>query len=712
MKKMSGLFQHKMGKWTSKDINISYISLVTAVIILGSLLLSLYLPLPQSQMPIATEVYDQNHKLVTTFFLENRSPVTLDEVPPFLINAILAVEDHRFYQHHGINIGRIFKALVYDIIHHSWEQGASTITQQLAKNAYLNQERNFFRKLQELFYTIKLELHFSKAQILELYLNQIYFGHGAYGLKIAAQTYFDKDLNQLNQSEMALLAGLPKGPAYYSPYNHPRASRQRITEVLQRMQACRYISANDFRTYLSQPLHTPGLRTRIPPAPYFLDLLQDEVNRIFPKKPGFIYKAGLIIESTLDMTLQKTAEQSMQEGLPILFHDKQNLLQPQGALIAIDSNTGAIRALVGGRDAARSQFNRAIQAHRQPGSAFKPILYAAALNHGYTLANQIDCAPVTYQWGNHMYRPTDAGNENASGLLSLRDALAASSNVVAVKLLNQIGTASVINLAKSLGIHSILPPELSLALGSGEVTPLELAGAYLPFASGGKKITPSTIRRILDREGRVLYQAPAEHTTIINPGVAYLVTQALNGVLHKGGTAANIEGILDRPAAGKTGTTQDNHDAWFVGYTPELLTCVYVGCDHNERPLPGAANTIAAPIWANFTARALAGKPSHDFTIPSDVVKVNICSETGARATAFCPQKPEYFIIGTEPTEYCEKHRYINLEVCKRSGLLPSPYCRDLEIRQFQLGRQPAQTCDICRKHTYLFDWLRRIFRH
>jgi 1A family penicillin-binding protein len=709
---MSALFWQKFRKETLKDLNLSYICMLLALLILGGLLVAFYLPLSPPRMPIASEVYDQDRKLITTFYLQNRSPVTIDDVPPFLIRAILAVEDHRFYQHHGINPGRIMKALLYDITHRSWEQGASTITQQLAKNAYLDQERTLLRKLKELFYTIKLELQLSKDQILELYLNQIYFGHGAYGLKIAAQTYFHKELSRLSQAEMALLAGLPKGPAYYSPYTHPQASRRRIGEVLQRMRKCGFISNAELEQYRSQSLHLSGIAAKAQPAPYFLDLLQDEVGRIFPKQPGLIYKAGLMIETTLDMKLQKIAEQSMLRGLPKLFQDTQGLIQPQGALIAIDPDTGAIRALVGGSDANLSQFNRAIQAHRQPGSAFKPILYATVLSKGYTLANQIDCSPVTYQSGSQIYRPTDVNEGGRTGLLSLRQALASSSNVVAVKLLDKIGVAPVIALAKNLGITSILPQQLSLALGTGEVTPLELAGAYLPFANGGKKLSPSTIRRILDRQGRVLYQAPTEHTTIIQPGVAYLVTQALNDVLRKGGTAANIGGILDRPVAGKTGTTEANRDAWFVGYTPDLLTCVYVGCDHNERPLPGAANRIAAPIWADFMAQALADKPVRDFTIPSDVIQVNICTETGARATSFCPKQAEFFLAGTEPIEYCEIHRLINIGVCKRSGLLPSPYCRKLEIRQFRLGQQPAETCDICKKHPYFFDWLRRIFRY
>lgn len=693
-----------------QKINTGYCYLVLSLVILGGFLLALYLPISSPRMPLASEVYDRHQNLVTTFFLENRRPVALNEVPPFLLKAFLAVEDHRFYQHHGINPGRILKAFWRNLICHQLIEGASTITQQLAKNAYLNQERTILRKIKELYYTLKLELHLSKNEILELYLNQIYFGHGAYGVKVAVDTYYNKDLSQMNEAEMALLAGLPKGPAYYSPYNHLADARKRINEVLQRMLDCNFISKKEYDLFSSQPLHLPGLKTKKSPAPYFVDLIQDEVAKIFPKEEGIIYKAGLKIDSTLDLGMQVLAEQTLERGLPKLLKDRHGLIQPQGALIAVDPSTGEIKALVGGTDFAKSQFNRATQAKRQPGSAFKPILYAVALSRGYTLASQLDRSPVTYALGTRTYRPTDNENENLSGMLSLRDALACSSNVISVKLLYQVGIGPVIDLAKKLGISSRLPGQLSLALGSGEVTPLELVTAYLPLANGGWKINPTTIRRILDRDGLVLYQASTEHLQVLNTGVSYLVTQALTGVFREGGTAFNISGVIDRPAAGKTGTTEGNRDAWFIGFTPDLLAGVYVGCDHNERPLPGASNRVAAPIWAVFMSKALAAVPNRDFVIPKEISELTICRESGDKATAFCPKKIEYFLSGTEPMEYCKIHRFINLEICKLSGMLPGPYCRHLEIRQFLLGKQPEEICNFCKKKLPIFDWLRRFF--
>jgi 1A family penicillin-binding protein len=708
---MSNLLRQLFRNRLRLSLNWARLTLILTALLLGGLVLALYLPAPLPRMPVASEVFDLNHQPVTTFFLENRRPVSLSEIPPFLVQAVLAVEDHRFYQHHGINLGRIVKAAWHDIVHRRIDQGASTITQQLAKNAFLDQRRTFSRKLKELFIAAKLELHFSKDQILELYLNQIYFGHGAYGVKIAAQTYFGKELGALNQAEMALLAGLPKGPAFYSPYLHPEASRRRIGQVLSRMRQVGYISAGRYEQYRTLPLRLPGLSARTRPAPYFLQLLQAELEKLFPKEPGLIYTGGLKVETTLDLRMQRQAERSLARGLPRLLKDQNGLTQPQGALIAIDPVNGGIRALVGGTDIGQSQFNRAIQARRQPGSAFKPILYAEALNRGYTLASRIDRTPKQYQIGSNVYFPTDDQNPQTTGSLSLREALASSSNVVAVKLLDAIGIEPIINFARTLGITAPLPRQLSLALGSGELTPLELSTAYLPLVSGGYKMTPTTIRRIVDQSGRVLYQAPGTRQRVLNPGVAYLVTQAMTGVLQDGGTAANIRNLIDRPAAGKTGTTQENRDAWFIGFTPDLLACVFVGCDRNERPLPGSASRVAAPIWADFMSGALAGTAVRDFVIPEEVVKAAVCRETGQRATVFCPTETEYFLAGTEPTDYCEIHRVVRLKVCRRSGLLPSPYCQELEERDFQLGEEPTKICDQCSKRFNLFKWLKRIFK-
>jgi 1A family penicillin-binding protein len=635
---------------------------ILAALSVGFAAVIIWLPVPAPRMLVASEVYDSHHKLAATFFSENRRPVSLNEVPVFLRNAVLAVEDHRFYKHQGINPGRIIKAAFNDLRHGSLEQGGSTITQQLVKNVYLTHERTFTRKIQELLYSIKLEYKLSKDQIFELYLNKIYFGHGAYGVKVAAETYFQKELHQLNQAEMALLAGLPRGPAFYSPYNHPQAARKRLLQTLLRMKECGYITATQYQKYCKQSLNLPGIKTKNNAAPYFMDLLQTEITRIFPNSPELIYTSGLKIESTLDLEMQKAASKAFHDGLPVIYRPNGagGLPQPQGALIAMSPQNGEIRALIGGSDYTKSQFNRAVQAKRQPGSAFKPILYTAAFKNGFTLGSLIDREPKTYYIYGHAYCPTD--HSTGGGMISLRNALAQSSNVVAVKLMERIGFAPVLNLADQLGVKSKLQPTLSLALGACEVTPLELATAYATLANGGIRNRPVTIRRILNSQGRVLYQTKAQTVAAVNPAFAFLTTQAMREVL-KSGTAAGIGWKLKRPAAGKTGTTNNNRDTWFIGYTPDLLACVFVGCDNYERTLPGMASQVAAPIWANFMIAALKKEPVKNFLVPANIKKVRLCKTSGKLATESCSSYWEYFLKGTEPTEVCGGHHFqINMD--------------------------------------------------
>lgn len=622
---------------------------------LGLVLLLIYLPVPPPRMLAASEVYDTKNRLAATFFSENRRPVKLAEVPQFLRQAVLAVEDHRFYKHKGINLGRIFKAAWHDLLHGNMEQGGSTITQQLVKNVYLSHERTFSRKFLELLFSIKLEFKLSKDEIFELYLNKIYFGHGAYGVKVAAETYFQRELDKLNEAEMAMLAGLPRGPSYFSPYKHPKAARRRLLVCLQRMEKCGFITAEQYKRYSKQPLRLPGLKTRNNAAPYFMDLLQIEIARLFPENPQILYTAGLKIEATLDLELHQAALNAFNQGLPRVYQRKDGIPQPQGAFIVMDPQNGEIRVLIGGTDYSKSQFNRGTQAKRQPGSAFKPILYAAALGNGFTLASQFDRTPKTYYIGNSTYRPTD--HHEGSGMLTLRQALAQSSNVVAVKLLEQVGFKSVFTTAEQLGIKSKLKPRLSLALGACEVTPLELATAYATLANGGTRYTPTTIRRILDRQGNVLYRNENKGKKVFDPAVAYLTTQAMMEVL-KSGTAAGVGARLKHPAAGKTGTTNDNRDTWFVGYTPDLLACIFVGCDYYERSLPGMASQVTAPIWGDFMQQALAKYPVRDFPMPANIKKVSYCTASGLLAGSSCPSRVEYFIDGTEPNRTCERNHF------------------------------------------------------
>lgn len=632
--------------------------IVGCTFLLAFILLLIFLPVPAPRMLMASEVYDTKHRLAATFYSENRRPVKLKEIPVFLRQAVLAIEDHRFYKHSGINLGRILKAAWYDLTHGSVEQGGSTITQQLVKNVYLTHERTLARKFQEFLISIKLEFKLSKDEIFELYLNKIYFGHGAYGVKVAAETYFQKDLSELNEAEMAMLAGLPRGPSYYSPYKHPKSARKRLELVLSRMKECGFINEVQYKQCLKEKLNLPGLKTRNNLAPYFMDMLQNEIVRLFPENPQLLYTAGVKIESTIDLDLHRYALKAFNQGLPVIYRREGAIPQPQGAFIAMDPNNGEVRVLIGGTDYNRSQFNRAIQAKRQPGSAFKPIIYAAAFGNGFTLASQIDREPKTYHIGSTVYCPTD--HHGGTGMMSLRNALAQSSNVVAVKLLEQVGFKPVFTAAEQLGIKSKLKPRLSLALGACELTPMELATAYATLANGGTRFSPTTIRRIIDHQGNVIYQNNRKGVKAFDPGVAYITTQAMTEVL-KSGTAAAIGAMLKHPAAGKTGTTNNNRDTWFVGYTPDLLACVFVGCDNYERNLPGMASQVAAPIWGNFMQEALKKYPIRDFPMPYNVKKVALCATTGLIANKSCPVRTEYFISGSEPSETCNRNHLFNL---------------------------------------------------
>lgn len=658
--------------------------------------INLFGPLPESPMLVATEVYDINNRLAATFFIQHRRPVGLDEIPQFLQQAFLAVEDHRFYEHQGINPGRVLKAALVNLRRGGIEQGGSTITQQLAKNIFLTHERSFTRKIKELYYTVKLELNLSKPEIFERYLNQVYFGHGAYGIKVAAKTYFQKDLKDLNEAEMALLAGLPRGPSFYSPYKNPDTARHRMRLTLHRMLECDFITKDQHDAYVQQSFTLPGLEPHNS-APYFMDRVQREINQLFPDKPDLIYTGGIRIESTMDLRIQEAANQAFTKGLPHLLVDSRGIPQPQGSLIALDPKNGEIRALIGGTDYGKSPFNRATQAKRQPGSSFKPILYAKALESHYTLASSFDLTPKTYMVQGKPYCPTDHGDKEATGRITLRDALASSSNVVAVQLIEEIGPRVIAEFAKEFGIASPLVPSLSLALGTSEVSPLEMAAAYMPLSNGGAYFEPTIIRRVIDRNGRVLYERkPPEGRRVLDPKVAFLVTDALTGVLKPGGTAANIGHRISHPAAGKTGTTEKNRDAWFIGYTPDLLAAVFIGCDNFEKNLPGAANRVAAPIWADFMTAALKGYPKTRFKAPFQLFSTTICQATGRMPNPFCPIRHEYFIKGTEPTETCSEHRITQVNLCSISGDLPGPFCYSLTPRILSPLETPENICTIC----------------
>lgn len=561
--------------------------------------------------PASSQIYDINgNEIANVHAAENRRPVKIQQVPKDLQNAFVAVEDNRFYEHSGVDPRGILRALYANIRGRGVSEGGSTITQQLAKNAYLTQERTLTRKIQEVFLALQLERQYTKQEILEMYMNQIYFGQGAYGVQAAAQTYFGKNVEDLTLNECAMLAGIPKSPNYYSPLNNLDAAQERKGTVLDQMAKYGYINSSLAAKTKPEKLQIvkPVKKDSNTEASYFIDY----VTQLLIDKYGAdaVYKEGLKIYTTIDMDAQRAAETAMKQ-LPNVKVDGNKIQQPQGALVAIDPHNGYVKAMVGGRGT--DQFNRATMAVRQPGSAFKPFVFVAALENKFTPNTIIDDSPINING----WRPqNDSGN--FSGKVKLSDVARYSMNVPTVKIAQKIGIDKPIYYAQEMGISTFVldGPQndrtLSTALGglTKGVTPLELTSAYCTFANKGVHVNPVVVIKVLDRNGKVLEQAEPKQRSVVSESSAVELTDMLEGVIKKGtGTRANI----GRPAAGKTGTTSDYHDAWFVGYTPNLVCGVWVGNDDNT-PMNGVmGGQLPAQIWKAFMEKALAQTPAKNF---------------------------------------------------------------------------------------------------
>ncbi len=603
--------------------------------------LGAYPPLPSGYSSI--RVFDRHGKFVGRILPQKRYWVTIDRIPPFLQKALVAIEDSRFYEHGGIDVRGIARALMKDVVKGRLAEGGSTITQQLIKNKYLSGEKSLDRKVKEGFMAVEFEQTYTKQQILEMYFNEIYYGNGAWGIAQAARLYFDKSPEELTDAECSLLAGVPKNPGRYNPLGKPSVVAERRGVVLKRMADLKLITPGQLTSLRTHP------PTVLPPgqaAQYLAHVATKLVERYGPQ---IVEQGGVEVTAALDLNLQKLAEKSLKDGVRRLNP------QLQGALVCLDPVTGDLLAVVGGVDNAPGGFNRALFAKRQPGSTIKPVIYAAALEKGFTAASLVDDTPVSYDNGN--WTPKNYGGEQF-GVLTLRQALAHSNNVVAVKLLNAIGIPAAVESAGKMGI--ILNPAsgLSLALGAEEVTPHDLVLAYSTLANGGVRTESRTIIRIYDRKSRLWTENPTVTTQAISPASAFVVTQMLKDVMLYGTAKSLKKFSLERPSAGKTGTTDDYRDAWFVGYTPQMVTGVWVGYD---KPKPGGrgftGGAIAAPIWERFMRPALAGVPALPFPKPETVVSVVIDPTTGALAMPECPERrEEYFVGGTEPTGECLKH--------------------------------------------------------
>ena len=566
---------------------------------------------------VSSQVFDSHGRLITTLHSDqNRLPIDINKVPQNLQNAFIAAEDNRFYEHIGIDPIGIFRAIFANLTNRGIAQGGSTITQQLAKNAFLSQEQTLKRKIQEAMLALEIEHKYSKKEILEMYMNQIYFGQGAYGIQTAAKTYFNKDVNELTLTQCAMLAGLPKSPNYYSPFNNLNEAKKRKNVVLDQMVKYGYVSAAEAEDAKNQDLGLSKSHQSKEADEYasFIDYVSQQVAKKYGDDA--LYKEGLKIYTTMDVDKQHAAVRAMR-NLPNNYTDENGLTQPQAAIVSIDPKTGHILAMVGGRG--QDSFNRASMAVRQPGSAFKPFVYLTALQHDMTPDTTMDDQPVTYgSWS-----PKNAGG-SYSGTMTLSDALAHSVNTIAVQLADKVGTKNIIANAKKMGITTLDAKDDNLAMALGGltkgVTPLEIASAYGTFANKGVHVKPTAIVKILDRNGNVLEDASTlekeeTKTRVMSEREAYEMTTMLEGVIDHGtGTAAAI----GRPAAGKTGTTDDNKDAWFVGYTPDIVTAVWIGDDTGSHSLGEIyGGTIPAEIWKDYMSSATSDESGGDFSAPS-----------------------------------------------------------------------------------------------
>lgn len=562
--------------------------------------------------PASSLVYDSDgNEIATIHAAENRMPVKLDQVPQNLQDAFVAVEDNRFYDHIGVDPRGIARAIWANLRGRTVSEGGSTITQQLAKNAYLTQDRTLKRKIQEVFLALRLEHQYTKSEILELYLNQIYFGQGAYGVQAAARTYFGKDVEDLTLNECAMLAGIPKSPNYYSPLNNLQAAQERKATVLDQMVKYGYLdSATAEKTKQEKPdlVKPDPAKDDKGEASYFVDYVTQKL--IDKYGADAVYKDGLQVYTTIDMDMQRAAEKAM-KGLPSGRKDSNGVQQPQGALVALDPHTGYVKAMVGGRGT--DQFNRATMAERQPGSAFKPFVFAAALENKFSPSTVINDSPIKIgDW-----EPQN-DEHTFSGAVTMRQVAQHSMNVPTVKIAQKLGIEKVLYYAQEMGISTLVmdgphnDKNLASALGglTKGVTPLELTSAYGTFANKGVHVDPVVIVKVLDRNGKVIDEANPEQHNVISESSAADLTSMLQDVIRAGtGRRANI----GRPAAGKTGTTSDYHDAWFVGYTPDLVASVWIGNDDNTSLGGIYGGIVPATIWKDFMTEALKGTPAKDF---------------------------------------------------------------------------------------------------
>jgi penicillin-binding protein 1A len=612
------------------------------------------------EVPQTSRIFSKDGQVVATLFVENRTTVPLDRMSPYLPKALLAVEDSRFLQHHGVDWVGVARAAVANLLFRGIDQGASTLTMQLARNRFLTQDQTLARKIREIILAQRIEKRFSKEKILEYYLNNVYFGSGAYGVAAASSLYFGRPAQQLSIAQAALIAGLVQAPSRLSPLVDPKAAVSRMKLVLGRMKQTQIVTEEQYRQALSEgeafrfnaPTTGPVVSTgsdQLLKYPYFTTYVIAELSQRYPEE--MLYRAGLQIRTTLDIELQRLAEEELSATLAELGPD---LNAQNAALVLVENSSGYVRAMVGGtRWNQENQFNRAWQAVRQPGSSFKAFVYAAALLHGMTPETVVEDSPTDF--GGWSPKNSDG---RFKGKITLRQALQESRNMVAAKLCEKVGPERVVEVAQALGIHEPLTPNLTLALGSCEVAPLSMASAYATIASGGIYHVPLSVTQVVDSAGSILTDNrshPGQRR--IPADVAAQLTEMLMRVVDYGtGTAAYIEGV---DVAGKTGTTDDSRDAWFVGFTPEYTLAVWVGNDDHSSMYDVFGGGLPATVWRRVMGRVVArgiSQPRFAFENPQGKV-VKVCIESGFLATPGCPKSRDLRVMsGPEPGETCTLH--------------------------------------------------------
>ncbi|MEW6280017.1 MAG: PBP1A family penicillin-binding protein [Candidatus Eremiobacterota bacterium] len=622
-----------------------------------------------------TRIYAADGTLIATLFQENRTYVTREKISPHVIHALLAIEDTRFYEHHGVDFRGVARAVYVDLTHRGRREGASTITMQLARNLFLTNEPSMRRKVQEAILATRIEKAYSKDKILELYLNQVYFGAGAYGIAAAASLYREKKAEQLNPAEAAVIVGLLQAPSAYSPLVNPDAARRRAKLVLGRMHEVGFLSSGEHASAVAEvdlmkfPSHQEDRQFQMLKYPYFTTYVIQELSQRYPEE--VLYRSGLRIHTTLDIQAQREAERILREEVHAAAYD---LNVDSGALVLVENQTGYLRAMVGGTGwTPTNQFNRAWQALRQPGSSFKVIVYAAALEAGYTPDTEVDDSRVSYRAGGVDWTPKNSDGAYM-GRITLRAALQFSRNVVAVKLMSELGIDPVIALAYRMGIRQELRPNLSLALGATEVTPLEMAEVFSVVANGGLRRHPTAIKMVQDSKGNVVedHRRPREERAVDAYAAATLTDMLMSVVTGGTGTGAQVPGY---PIAGKTGTTDSFRDAWFCGFSAQYTLAVWVGNNDNSPMWRSYGGDLPAAIFRRVMGMALQGKPVVAFPKPSGPrtassagsvqqpesakeIRVRVCSETGLLAIDSCPGVAEkLFKFADAPREVCQKHR-------------------------------------------------------